>query len=317
MLIYGLVIAGLLFALPNAFYSRVESFNDASLAIENGQDPTLFKDEKNLWFEFLPTSLVNLGLDLRGGAHLLAEVRTTDVHAQKIKSLWVDVRDVLRQKRSDVGTIRLQDSDPGTLRVKISKPDAMQTAIEAVSSLSKPVVSLIQAGADDLKIWSDGDELLVSLSDAEVLATNERTMRQSLEIIRRRVDEVGTREPTIQRQGIDRILIQVPGIGSATELKELIGTTAQLTFQAVIGKNSSSSSSIKLFSSAMSCAFMAFIFFTGTSYSFCILRDKDNSLEAFSRLNKASCENRKPAKSGAMDFTLLVAFEKCVFKSMA
>ena len=243
MLIYGLVIAGLLFALPNAFYSRVESFNDASLAIKNGQDPTLFKDEKNLWFEFLPTSLVNLGLDLRGGAHLLAEVRTTDVHAQKIKSLWVDVRDVLRQKRSDVGTIRLQDSDPGTLRVKISKPDAMQTAIEAVSSLSKPVVSLIQAGADDLKIWSDGDELLVSLSDAEVLATNERTMRQSLEIIRRRVDEVGTREPTIQRQGIDRILIQVPGIGSATELKELIGTTAQLTFQAVIGKNSSSSDS--------------------------------------------------------------------------
>ena len=240
VLIYGLIIAGLLFALPNAFYSRVESFNDASLAIENGQDPTLFKDEKKLWLEFLPTSLVNLGLDLRGGAHLLAEVRTTDVHAQKIKSLWVDVRDVLRQKRSDIGTIRLQDSNPGTLRVKISKPDAMQTAIEAVSSLSKPVVSLIQAGADDLKIWSDGDELLVSLSDAEVLATDERTMRQSLEIIRRRVDEVGTREPTIQRQGIDRILIQVPGIGSATELKELIGTTAQLTFQAVIGKNSSS-----------------------------------------------------------------------------
>ena len=240
MLICGLILAGLLFALPNAFYSRVESFNDASLAIENGQDPTLFKDEKKLWLEFLPTSLVNLGLDLRGGAHLLAEVRTTDVHAQKIKSLWVDVRDVLRQKRSDIGTIRLQDSNPGTLRVKISKPDAMQTAIEAVSSLSKPVVSLIQAGADDLKIWSDGDELLVSLSDAEVLATDERTMRQSLEIIRRRVDEVGTREPTIQRQGMDRILIQVPGIGSATELKELIGTTAQLTFQAVIGKNSSS-----------------------------------------------------------------------------
>jgi preprotein translocase subunit SecD len=243
VLICGLILAGLLFALPNAFYSRVESFNDASLAIENGQDPKLFKDEKKLWFDYLPTSLVNLGLDLRGGAHLLAEVRTTDVHAQKIKSLWIDVRDVLRQKRSDIGTIRLQDSDPGTLRVKISNPEAMQTAIEAVTSLSKPVVSLIRAGANDLKIWSDGDELLVSLTDAEVLATDERTMRQSLEIIRRRVDEVGTREPTIQRQGIDRILIQVPGIGSATELKELIGTTAQLTFQAVLGKNSLSTPS--------------------------------------------------------------------------
>ena len=70
----------------------------------------------------------------------------------------------------------------------------MQTAIEAVATLSKPVVSLTQAGAEDLKISSDGDFLLISLSDAEVLATDERTMRQSLEIIRRRVDEVGTRD---------------------------------------------------------------------------------------------------------------------------
>ena len=240
ILIYGLVLAGLIFALPNAFYSRVESYNDANLAIENGQDPNLFKDEQNLWFDYLPSSLVNLGLDLRGGAHLLAEVRTADVHSQRIKSLWPDVRDVLRQKRLDIGTIRLQDSGPGTLRVKISKPEAMQIALEAVGTLSKPVVSLAQAGAEDLKISSEGDDLLISLSDAEVLATDERTMRQSLEIIRRRVDEVGTREPTIQRQGVDRILIQVPGIGSATELKALIGTTAQLTFQAVIGKNSSS-----------------------------------------------------------------------------
>ena len=239
VLIYGLVLAGLLFALPNAFYSRVESYNDANLAIENGRDPNLFKEQQNLWFDYLPSSLVNLGLDLRGGAHLLAEVRTADVHAQRIKSLWPDVRDVLRQKRQDIGTIRLQDSSPGILRVKISKPDAMQTALEAVATLSKPVISLAQAGAEDLKILSEGDALLISLSDAEVLATDERTMRQSLEIIRRRVDEVGTREPTIQRQGADRILIQVPGIGSATELKALIGTTAQLTFQAVIGKNSS------------------------------------------------------------------------------
>ena len=74
---------------------------------------------------------------------------------------------------------------------------------------------------------------LCSLSEAEKLASDDRTVRQSLEIIRRRIDEVGTREPTIQRQGADRILIQVPGIGSAGELKEIIGTTAQLTFKPV------------------------------------------------------------------------------------
>ena len=63
-------------------------------------------------------------------------------------------------------------------------------------------------------------------------------MQQSLEIIRRRIDEVGTREPTIQRQGTDRILIQVPGIGSASELKALIGSTAKLTFNPVVGRTS-------------------------------------------------------------------------------
>jgi preprotein translocase subunit SecD len=76
----------------------------------------------------------------------------------------------------------------------------------------------------------------VQLSEAERLASDSRTVQQSLEIIRRRVDEVGTREPTIQRQGDDRILIQVPGIGSAQELKAVIGTTAKLTFHQVLGR---------------------------------------------------------------------------------
>jgi preprotein translocase subunit SecD len=70
-------------------------------------------------------------------------------------------------------------------------------------------------------------------------------MQQSVEIVRRRVDEAGTREPTIQRQGADRILIQVPGIGSAQELKDLIGTTARLTFQPVVGRADSADESVE------------------------------------------------------------------------
>jgi preprotein translocase subunit SecD len=75
--------------------------------------------------------------------------------------------------------------------------------------------------------------ITVSLSDAEKVATDSRTVQQSLEIIRRRVDEAGTREPTILRQGVDRILIEVPGLGSAQELKDIIGTTAKMTFNQV------------------------------------------------------------------------------------
>lgn len=112
----------------------------------------------------------------------------------------------------------------------------MARAVEIARGLATPVTSLTGAGQSDLAISASGSRLTVQLSDAEKAASDDRTVQQSLEIIRRRIDEVGTREPTIQRQGKDRILIQVPGIGSAEELKQLIGTTAKLTFNPVVGR---------------------------------------------------------------------------------
>ncbi|WP_417741076.1 protein translocase subunit SecD [Salipiger sp.] len=241
VLIWALVVAGLVLAAPNLFYNRVESHNDAVKAIEAQGSTPEREAQAAAWPTWLPSDLVNLGLDLRGGAHLLAEVRLSDVYAARMESLWPEVRDALRGARDEVGTIRLQPSDPGTLRVRISNPDGMARALELVRGLAQPVVSLTGAGATDLQVAGDGSDIVVSLSEAEQRATDERTMQQSLEIIRRRIDEVGTREPTIQRQGSDRILIQVPGIGSAAELKEIIGTTAQLTFQPVVGRASSAS----------------------------------------------------------------------------
>ncbi|MBN8188589.1 MAG: protein translocase subunit SecD [Salipiger thiooxidans] len=236
VLIWALVVAGLVLAAPNLFYSRVESHNDAVKAIETSGSTAELEAQAGQWPEWLPSDLVNLGLDLRGGAHLLAEVRVADVYQSRMEALWPDVRDALRGARDEVGTIRLQNSEPGTLRVRISNPDGMARALELVRALAQPVVSLTGAGATDLEVSGDGSDVVVQLSEAERQATDERTMRQSLEIIRRRIDEVGTREPTIQRQGSDRILIQVPGIGSATELKDIIGTTAQLTFQPVVSR---------------------------------------------------------------------------------
>ena len=223
-IIWILCVGGLLLALPNAFYSRVETFNDAKLSNETSDK----------WPSFLPSSLVNLGLDLRGGAHLLAEVQVSDVYEQRMAALWPDVRDILRAERDKVGTIRLQKGKFDELRIKLSNPTEIGTGIKLLEALAKPVSSVGNIGKFDLDIVSEDDEIIVRLSDAERRATDDRTMQQALEIIRRRIDEVGTREPTIQRQGSDRILIQVPGIGSASELKQLIGTTAQLTFQPVI-----------------------------------------------------------------------------------
>lgn len=238
VVIWGLVALGLLYALPNAFYTRVEQHNDAIVAIENSGATPELEAEKAGWPSFLPSSLVNLGLDLRGGAHLLAEVHVEDVYTDRMDGFWPEVRDALRADRDEVGTIRRQDAPPGELWIQISQPEGMQKALEVVRGLASPVVSLSGVGSTDIVVSGDNGVIKIQLSEPEKIATDDRTIQQSLEIIRRRVDEVGTREPTIQRQGENRILIEVPGIDSADELKALIGTTARLTFNPVVGRTS-------------------------------------------------------------------------------
>ncbi|MEX0311856.1 MAG: protein translocase subunit SecD, partial [Tateyamaria sp.] len=238
VLIWALCALGLILALPNGFYTRVEQHNDAAQAIELGADTAENQAFLAQWPEWMPSSLVNLGLDLRGGAHLLAEVQVEDVYASRMEASWPEIRDALRPERATIGTIRLQPSAPDELRVRIGEPSGMQRALQVVRGLAQPVQTLTGVGANDIEVRAEGDVVVVTLSDEEKLASDERTVQQSLEIVRRRIDEVGTREPTIQRQGAQRILIQVPGIGSAAELKEIIGTTAQLTFNPVVNRTS-------------------------------------------------------------------------------
>lgn len=229
---------GLVGAMPNLFYTQVERHNDAVAAIEKAGGTATPDQEaaKAEWPSLLPSALVNLGLDLRGGAHLLAEVRVEDVYKSRMDSLWPEVRDALRDLRDQVGAVRRAPSPDDVLRVTISNPEGMSAALDAVRGLGTSVVSLTGIGQSTIDVTAEGNDIVVRLSEAEQLATDERTIQQSLEIIRRRVDEAGTREPTIQRQGEDRILIQVPGVGSAQELKALIGQTAKLSFNAVISR---------------------------------------------------------------------------------
>ncbi len=240
ILIWGLVALGILMAVPNVFYGRVEAHNDAVRAVEQGTDPSQVAGALNAWPDWMPGGLVNLGLDLRGGAHLLAEVKVEDVYQSRIEGMWPAVRDLLREHRDEIGTIRLEPTKGAELVVRLNEqPEQAARAADLVRGLATPVASLTGAGVSDIEVTARDGRVVVRLSEAEMRATDERTVRQSLEIIRRRIDEVGTREPTIQRQGNDRILIQVPGIGSTAELKDMIGTTAQLTFQPVVGRASS------------------------------------------------------------------------------
>jgi preprotein translocase subunit SecD len=236
ILIIGLCLLGILYAVPNLNYTNVEAHNDAVAAIEVAGGVATPEQEADVakWPNWLPSGLMNLGLDLRGGAHLLAEVQVQDVYKDRMNGLWPEIRDTLRDLKDTVGSVRRQPSPDGVLRISVSNPAGLQDAVAAINTLATPVVSLTGVGQNDIAVTVEGDEIVVQLSDAEKTATDDRTIQQSLEIIRRRVDEVGTREPTIQRQGTDRILIQVPGIGSASELKSLIGTTAKLTFHPVV-----------------------------------------------------------------------------------
>ena len=245
ILIWVVVVLGFLFAMPNGFYNRVESVNDARIQLENGnRTPSVITAAKN-WPSFLPSSLVNLGLDLRGGAHLLARVRVDQVYEARMDAYWPEVRNALRKERATIGTIRRVDGENYDLRVRISEPGQMQRALEVVTALARPVTTLSGAGSNDIVVTSQDDMVIIELSEAEKIATDTRTMDQSLEIIRRRVDEAGTREPTIQRQGTDRVLIQVPGIGSAEELKSIIGKTAKLTFHKVSQRTSNPEERVK------------------------------------------------------------------------
>ncbi|WP_380052906.1 protein translocase subunit SecD [Falsihalocynthiibacter sp. SS001] len=239
IVIWGLCILGLVLALPNGFYPRVERHNDAVSAIEAGFNTPENQEDVGLWPDFLPSHLVNLGLDLRGGAHLLAQVNLAEVYESRMEGMWPDVRDALRVESDVIGGVRqVKDAPAGELHVQINKPEGLQTAVDVVKELAQPVVSLTNLGHSDLEVRGEGDTVIVALSEAERIATDQRTMATSLEIVRNRVDAAGTREPTIQRSGDDRILIQVPGIGSAEELKELIGSTAKLEFRPVVGRAS-------------------------------------------------------------------------------
>ena len=243
VVVWAAVLVGLILAAPNLFYSRVETHNDAASAIAKAEKlgGAATPDQTAalaVWPAWAPSGLVNLGLDLRGGAHLLAEVKLADVYKQRMDAFWPDARDALKEVRDATGPVKRKPSPDGTLRITLTNPEGMPAALAKLQGLTTNVVSLTGAGQKDMDIVADGGDIVISLSDAEKAATDTRTMQQSLEIIRRRVDAAGTREPSIQRQGADRILIEVPGIGSAEELKAIIGTTAKLTFNTVIGQGS-------------------------------------------------------------------------------
>jgi len=173
-----------------------------------------------------------LGLDLQGGSHILLEVDANAVRREKLQSLLDDTRRLLREARIGyTGLVIRGDS----IEVRIREGSDQQAALSKLRELSQPLGGLFNAtGQRTVDVTDAGGGLIrLTLSQAAMTERIRQAVDQSIQIVERRVNELGTVEPSIQRQGTDRILVQVPGLQDPTRLKELIGKTAKLTFRLV------------------------------------------------------------------------------------
>jgi preprotein translocase subunit SecD len=188
----------LLFALPNVL-------------------PASVLDHLPGWYQ---QSRINLGLDLRGGAHFLLEADLRSVLAERLTNLSDSVRGELRKQQVGIKDVTVE----GGRAVVVTLRDEEQRA-KALEAIRNVDPSLAVSGS--------GDTIRLAYSDQDLLRRKKEVIDQSIEILRRRVDETGTIEPTIVRQGDDRILLQMPGIKDTTDLKRKINQTAKLTFHLV------------------------------------------------------------------------------------
>ena len=182
--------------------------------------------------DMLPSKQLSLGLDLRGGSHLMLEASTEDVRKTKLESLEDTVRSELRQVSG--GAIAYTDISTagGKLSLVITDPSRLDAAVAALRKVTQPISGLTGVRDVDVNVV-DGNKIVLNETDAGVAASIDNAMAQAVEVIRKRIDELGTREPTIVRQGASRIVVQVPGLQDPAALKALLGKTAKLEFKLV------------------------------------------------------------------------------------
>jgi len=173
-----------------------------------------------------------LGLDLQGGSHILLEVDTRAVRREMLEALRDDVRRVLREARIGYTGLVLRGNG---VEVRIREGANADQAQSKLAALSQPLGGFLgTTGQRSIDVTSESGGLIrLTLTDPAIVERVRQSVDQSIQIIERRVNELGTVEPLIQREGTDRILVQVPGLHDPTRLKQLLGKTAKLDFRMV------------------------------------------------------------------------------------
>ncbi|TKD53216.1 protein translocase subunit SecD [Sphingomonas baiyangensis] len=178
---------------------------------------------------FIRDTKVNLGLDLAGGSYILLEADVNDVATQRLETMRDSVlAEMRRSPRIQIGDISTRDG-----RVSFMVRDVQQ--VDAVRERLLPMTA--GAGLTGQRDWNievrDSSRFVLTPTQAGLAQATEQAMVDATEVVRRRVDELGTREPTIIRQGTNRIVVQVPGLQDPQQLKALLGRTAVLEFKLV------------------------------------------------------------------------------------
>jgi preprotein translocase subunit SecD len=173
-----------------------------------------------------------LGLDLQGGSYLLLEVDSNYVKKEKLDQVRDDVRRALRDAKIGYTGLAVRND---AVEVRISKDTDVPTALAKLRELSQPLGGLLgSSGQRSLEVSDAGNGLIrLTVPQAAITERIRQTIEQSIQIVERRVNQLGTVEPVIQRQGQDRILVQVPGLQDPTRLKDLLGKTAKMEFRMV------------------------------------------------------------------------------------
>lgn len=186
------------------------------------------------WVDQLPRALrthMTLGLDLQGGVHLMLQVDSEAVRREKLENLRDDVRRILRDARVQTQSVNFQGNG---VVVRLREGQNADLANTELRKIPQPLGGAFSAsGQFDFDVSRQGDQFTIVATDNGIRDRVSRAVTQSIEIVRRRIDQLGTTEPVIQRQGIDRIILQVPGEKDPQRVKDIVGTTAKLQFRLV------------------------------------------------------------------------------------
>ena len=173
-----------------------------------------------------------LGLDLQGGSYLLLVIDSNSVKKDRLDQIRSDAQRALRDAKIRYTGLAVRND---AVEVRIGNEGDLPTALSKLRELSQPLGGLLgSSGQSSLEVTDAGGGLIrLTIPPAAITERIRQTIEQSIQIVERRVNELGTVEPLIQRQGADRILVQVPGLQDPTHLKELLGKTAKMEFRMV------------------------------------------------------------------------------------